>query len=198
MAQITATFTATSDGSTVTAVTLRSTWKWSESSAGNYQISQAPRGTSKVIDFDLTTIPANAEIISATLSFSASRSSYNYGGFPSQPSITHNYTIGGKNGSGAGNRSFEITITPNAINSINFYYKPSLSKNSYQSDSSIADTSCSTTYSFKNITLTVVYKDNNVYYGNSTWKNCEVFYGINGEWKPCTVYFGKDGTWKQV
>lgn len=191
MAQKTLTLSADSN------VSLKSSWKWSESSAGNYTSSN-PSGASATRDFDLTSIPANAEIISATLTLTASRSSYDYGGFPSQPSITHNYTIGGKNGSGAGDRSFEITITPNTINSINFYYKASLSKTTYQSDSGIADTSCSTTYSFKNITLTVVYKDNNVYYGNSTWKNCEVFYGVNGEWKPCAVYFGNDGTWKQV
>lgn len=48
------------------------------------------------------------------------------------------------------------------------------------------------------VSITLTYEDGNVHYGNSTWKNCEVFYGVNGDWKPCTVYFGKDGTWKQV
>jgi hypothetical protein len=37
--------------------------------------------------------------------------------------------------------------------------------------------------------------NNTVYFGNSSWKNAKIYYGVNGEWKPAVVRFGKDGQW---
>lgn len=38
--------------------------------------------------------------------------------------------------------------------------------------------------------------DNSVKFGNSSWKNVEMYYGINGVWKPVVVRMGVNGEWK--
>lgn len=113
-------------------------------------------------------------------------------------SVTQTVQMNAGDGSFFATFNFGSGFTAEQINSIKYFHFTSSSNvtetnssgSSYPHEIYIHDT--------PSPTVKVICEGSNVFYGNSTWKNCQVYYGTSTGWKPCTVYFGKDGTWKQV
>ena len=189
-----------------TSVSLTSNWTYtydSVNSSGNYvyKKSSGPNATSTTVTFDLSSIPSDAIIKSAILTWTYSVSDSGTSGLNvgstgaayCDISITSDEDFFVKASAKTGD--FSSYITPEATNTFKFYYKPSINS-TVTTGSQVSQISCSSKFTCKNIALEVVYEHNGsiIYHGESgKLVGYKLFHAENGVLVPYKIKLAENG-----
>ena len=190
MASVTKTFTV-QDAYLSSSCDIERTTTPPSGSSFEYRISSV-RNDAKTRTFDISEIPAGAQIISATLTFNRASS----GGASRVNTLVDNSSTLNDSNILSYLQSLSTFTTLTARFALLFYTGTVLTL-PWDNQSSLSSDA-----SYTNIQLTVIYEasdDATVSFGiNNTWQKCNVYYGTGGEWVKCKAHFGVDGAWKET
>lgn len=187
-------------------VQLTSSWTYAYSSTGSsnnyiYTLSSGPNATSLQRTFDLSSIPSNAIIKSAILTWTYSKSDTGTSGIIAGStgadycdiSITSNDEFFVKASAKTGD--FSSYVVPGVVNTFQFYYKPS-ANSTVTTQVQANQIKCTSVFTCSNIALEVVYEHNGsiIYHAESgELVGYKLFHAENGVLVPYQIKLAENG-----